>query len=147
MLRSAFTVNLCALWQTVTVFALVCSVSLAQDADSMPQRDFWPQWRGPNGTGVSETSQPPIHWSPTENVVWKTPIPGKGHSTPVVWGKAIFVTTATPIGEKFTPKMSGRPGEHDNAAVDSKHEFSLIAIDRETGNVRCIERFRLKRGT
>lgn len=136
MLRLAFTGNLCSLWQTGIVFAFACSVSLAQDADSMPQRDFWPQWRGPNGTGVSETSQPPIHWSPTENVVWKTPIPGKGHSTPVVWGNAIFVTTATPIGEKFTPKMSGRPGEHDNAAVDSTHEFSLIAIDRETGKIR-----------
>lgn len=53
----------------------------------------WPGWRGPRGDGTSEEKDLPVHWSRTENVVWKTPVPGKGHSSPVVWGDRVFLTT------------------------------------------------------
>jgi outer membrane protein assembly factor BamB len=53
----------------------------------------WPGWRGPRGDGTSHEQHIPIRWSQTENVRWKTPIPGKGHSSPVVWGDRIFLTT------------------------------------------------------
>jgi outer membrane protein assembly factor BamB len=53
----------------------------------------WPSWRGPRGDGTSTEANIPLRWSATENVLWKTPIPGKGHSSPVVWGDRIFVTT------------------------------------------------------
>ena len=96
----------------------------------------WPQWRGPLGTGVSNSAHPPIDWSPTENILWKTAIPGKGHSTPIIWGNSVFVTTAIPVGKKLTPKMSGRPGEHDNLPIDSTYEFAVISIDRISGAVR-----------
>jgi len=56
----------------------------------------WPQWRGPRRDGSSLETGLPIRWSDTENVAWKTPIPGKGHSSPIVWGDRIFVTTAQP---------------------------------------------------
>lgn len=95
----------------------------------------WPQWRGPSGTGVSTTAKPPLEWSQTENVRWKTVLPGKGHSTPIVWNDKVFVTTAIPVGPKLPPKMSGRPGEHDNAPVDSAFEFAVLAIDRATGAI------------
>ena len=111
------------------LFLVACQV-IDQDAIN------WPQWRGPLGTGVSMQSHPPLDWSSTENILWKTALPGKGHSTPVVWGNSVFVTTAIPVGQKLTPKMSGRPGEHDNAAVDSEYEFAVIALDRETGEIR-----------
>ena len=58
-----------------------------------PPADDWPQWRGPNGAGISEGTYPD-RWSPTEHIAWKTEIPGKGHSSPVVWGDRVFVTTA-----------------------------------------------------
>jgi outer membrane protein assembly factor BamB len=51
----------------------------------------WPQWRGPNGDGVCPDSNLPLHWSETENVAWKCPLPD-GASTPVIWGDAIFAT-------------------------------------------------------
>jgi len=54
----------------------------------------WPMWRGPRGDGTSLEKNVPVQWSPTQNVVWKTPIPGKGHSSPIVWGDRIFVVTA-----------------------------------------------------
>ncbi len=54
----------------------------------------WPCWRGPRGDGSSLETSVPVRWSNTDNVFWKTPIPGKGHSSPIVWGDRIFLTTA-----------------------------------------------------
>src|SRR5262249_12983795 len=54
----------------------------------------WPAWRGPEGTGVAEESQLPLRWSSSENVRWRTALPGPGHSTPIVWNGRIFVTQA-----------------------------------------------------
>ena len=54
----------------------------------------WPQWRGPNGDGISAEKNVPTKWSASENVVWKTPLPGIGHSSPVVWRDSVFLTTA-----------------------------------------------------
>lgn len=53
----------------------------------------WPGWRGPRGDGTSTETGAPVRWSATENVLWKTPIAGKGHSSPVVWAKRVFVTS------------------------------------------------------
>ncbi len=55
----------------------------------------WPQWRGPGGMGVSDETGLPIEWSTTRNVVFKTAIGGRGHSSPVVWEDRIFLTTAS----------------------------------------------------
>ncbi len=52
----------------------------------------WPQWRGPLATGVAPHADPPIEWSETKNIRWKVELPGKGHSTPIVWGDRVFVT-------------------------------------------------------
>src|SRR5690242_16807759 len=54
----------------------------------------WPQWRGPNGDGISTETNVPIKWSATENVAWKSPLPGNGHSSPTVWEDSVFLTTA-----------------------------------------------------
>lgn len=111
-------------------------VTCAGSGHSLTAQSNWPQWRGPLGSGAaSADARPPIHWNETENVRWKIPLPGRGHSTPIVWGDRVFVTTAVPVGEKLTPKMSGRPGAHDNLPVDSKHQFVVMAIDRADGNV------------
>ena len=53
----------------------------------------WPGSRGPRGDGISDEQKVPLTWSGTENVAWKTKIPGKGHSSPVIWGDRIFLTT------------------------------------------------------
>lgn len=54
----------------------------------------WPGWRGPRGDGTSVETQVPVRWSGTENIEWKTPIPGKGHASPIVWDNRIFLITA-----------------------------------------------------
>ncbi len=67
----------------VSIFALASSAG-AED---------WPGWRGPRGDGTSTESGIPIRWSKTENVAWKVAIPGKGHSSPIIWGERVFLTT------------------------------------------------------
>src|SRR5580700_10431186 len=57
----------------------------------------WPQWRGPNWNGIAN-GDAPLHWSDTEHIKWKAEIPGRGHSSPVIWGDKIFVTTSVPTG-------------------------------------------------
>lgn len=57
----------------------------------------WPEFRGPTGQGHSDARRVPLEWSETKNVVWKTPIPGTGWSSPVVWGRQVWMTTA--LGE------------------------------------------------
>ena len=54
----------------------------------------WPAWRGPTNDGVTEETNLPLAWSATSNVKWKTPLPDRGNSTPVVWGDKVFVTQA-----------------------------------------------------
>jgi len=55
--------------------------------------DTWPQWRGPEGTGVSKATGLPIIWNDTQNILWKCPLPAWGTSTPAIWKEAIFVTS------------------------------------------------------
>jgi outer membrane protein assembly factor BamB len=54
----------------------------------------WPGWRGPRGDGTSMETKVPVRWGATENIQWKTPIPGKGHASPIVWEDRLFLTTA-----------------------------------------------------
>jgi outer membrane protein assembly factor BamB len=53
----------------------------------------WQAWRGPHGNGVTDETDIPDRWSKTENIHWKVPIPGRGYSSPIIWGKRIFLTT------------------------------------------------------
>jgi len=54
----------------------------------------WPQWRGPDGNGVSSEKNLPVKWSTNENVRWRTPLPERGNSSPIIWGNRVFVTQA-----------------------------------------------------
>ena len=112
-----------------TLFLGVCVIAKAEESLA------WSEWRGPNATGVALNSKPPIEWSPEKNIRWRTALPGRGHSTPVVLDNRIFLTSAVPFGSKLVPKMSGRPGEHDNLAVDSKFQFVVMCIDRKDGKL------------
>jgi outer membrane protein assembly factor BamB len=60
----------------------------------------WGQWRGPTGQGHSDDESVPLTWGEKQNLVWKTPLPGVGNSTPVVWEDRIFLTAASPDGQK-----------------------------------------------
>ena len=55
---------------------------------------YWSRWRGPSGQGIVDGTGYPDTWSETTNVVWKTAVPGSGHSSPIVWDDRIFLTTS-----------------------------------------------------
>ena len=57
----------------------------------------WPAWRGADGSGVAAEGNPPTQWSETENVKWKTALPGDGQSTPVIWADKIFLQAAVAL--------------------------------------------------
>jgi outer membrane protein assembly factor BamB len=90
----------------------------------------WLHWRGPFGTGMA-VSDAPVRWSDTSGVTWKVAIPGRGHSTPVVVGERVFLTTAIPTGRQSaapTPRGSG-----GGADAGLEHRFEVMAIDRRSG--------------
>jgi len=64
--------------------------------------DYWPRWRGPSGQGLVSDTGYPDRWSDSENIVWKTPVPGNGNSSPIVWGDRIFLTTAYDGGRRLS---------------------------------------------
>jgi outer membrane protein assembly factor BamB len=90
-------------------------------------------------TGVAPRATPPVEWSETKNVRWKVEIPGKGSSTPVVWGERIFLLTAVPTGEpKAAPPPPGTgaapPGGGPRSVLpDRTQQFTVLALRRSDG--------------
>lgn len=110
-------------------------LSAEQTTLQEPERQ-WGQWRGPRATGAAHpAAAPPVRWDEANNVRWKTPLPGRGHSSPVVWGDHIFLTAAVPVGEAFAPIHDNAPGSHDNLPVTHKHGFQVIAVNRHSGKI------------
>ena len=95
----------------------------------------WPQFRGPGATGVSEGQAKPVKWdaSTSQNVRWKTPIPGLSHSSPVVWGNKVFVTTA--VNSVKDETRFGLYGDVEPVKDDPKHAWKIFAIDKSTGQI------------
>jgi outer membrane protein assembly factor BamB len=93
----------------------------------------WPQYRGPASDGIGEGATLPQTWSETENVVWRTKIPGWGWSSPIVWGNRIFTTSAIGQTELPTPHIGGYPGGHIGS--EEEHRWLVHALDFETGAV------------
>lgn len=90
---------------TVLISSFCCSLAIA--ADNSPQTN-WPQWRGPLGNGLAEPGDYPLEFSADDHVVWKVELPGRGNSTPAVWGDHIFVTC--PISAQEGKEDSGQDG-------------------------------------
>ncbi|MCI0460534.1 MAG: PQQ-like beta-propeller repeat protein [Gemmataceae bacterium] len=121
----------------VNKLVITCLLAVAADADrgGVETQDYWPQWRGPLGTGVAPNAHPPVEWSETKHIRWKTALPGKGHSTPIVWGERLFLTTAIPYGEAVKPRYPNRPGAHDNLDLTHAHAFVVLAVNRRDGRI------------
>jgi len=97
----------------------------------------WPSFRGREASGIADGQHLPDHWSPAsgENILWRTPIPGLGHSSPIVWGDLVFVTTAISSRDNATFKP-GLYGDGDASEDRSPQRWLLYAIDKRTGRVR-----------
>src|SRR5688572_19021073 len=100
----------------------------------------WPQWRGPDLNGVARGTAP-AQWSETRNIKWKTLIPGRGFSTPVLWGDRLFLTTAIPTGPAPEPPPQPaagaagggrRGGPGGGGGPQAEHRFEVVCLDRKT---------------
>src|SRR5512144_105192 len=90
---------------------LLCTVLVLRN--SALASDNWTSYRGPTDQGHADSANLPLKWSESENVAWKIKLPGKGRSTPAVWGDRIWLTTATEDGK----------------------ELSALSIDKNTGEI------------
>jgi len=98
--------------------------------------DEWPQFRGPNGSGVAAQSSPPVSWDVDsgENVKWSVSIPGLAHSSPVVWGDRVYMTTA--VSDEDDPELRvGLYGDIKPVEGDGVHGWVVMALDVKTGDV------------
>jgi hypothetical protein len=93
----------------------------------------WPQWRGPLANGIAPHADPPVHWSETKNIRWRIPLPGKAHSSPIVFADRVFLQTAAPVGPAQKPVYDRAPGTHDNVPITHRHQFVALAISRRDG--------------
>src|SRR5438552_1890921 len=101
----------------------IVSVALALLAvTGVSATDQWPQFRGPYAGAMPDDPALPDRWSETENVVWKTAIPGLGWSSPVVWDDHIFLTSAISTGKEKAP-VPGLYDEHDHVKADAPHRW------------------------
>jgi len=96
----------------------------------------WPSFRGASASGVADGQDPPIAWDGEAgvNVAWKTRIPGLGHSSPVVWGDRVFITTAV----SSNPNPEFRPGglRGDNVSDDrTEQAWKVLALDKSAGKI------------
>jgi len=136
MRRSFFPMQVC-----LTLFVVIIGASFAVAGKAGDPKNNWSQWRGPEGNGISAETNLPSEWSDTKNIKWKSPIPGRGHSSPVVWDNKIFLTTAVegdivPGAKAVEHKDEGKPFKHpDSVGADKKHIFKVLCIDRDTGKI------------
>jgi len=120
----------------------------------VPDQAHWPQWRGPFLNGMARGDAPTV-WSDTSNIKWKADIAGRGHSTPVIWGDKIFLTTAIPTGKPAPappatapPSPSGNEqsgqggaqqrrgrGPGGDTGPQAEHKFEVLCLDRKTGKL------------
>jgi outer membrane protein assembly factor BamB len=96
----------------------------------------WPSFRGPHASGIAEGQNLPDEWNARtgQNILWRTAIPGLAHSSPIVWGNRVFVTSAV----SSDPKATFRPGlygDGDASKDQSVHRWIIYALDKQTGKV------------
>ena len=110
------------LWIRPTLVLICCLASRTNFAAE------WPQFRGVGGNAVAEDEKTPVTWSGTENIAWKQALPGRGASSPIVWGDRIFLTAFTGFGTD-----EEAPGEKENLRLH------VICLDRGSGKIRWDE--------
>jgi outer membrane protein assembly factor BamB len=121
------------------LFVVLAACLTATGARSAAGPGDWPYWRGPNADGMA-VGDAPLEWSDTEHVRWTIDIPGLGHSSPVIWGDQIFLTTAIPVGAAgaalaLAPAERGGRTALVSSGPFAPHKFDVLSIDRKTGKI------------
>ena len=118
----------------MSIRLLVISMVLATSAAWCTATENWPQFRGPGASGVSPTTCP-VKWDvkTSENVRWKTPVPGMGHSSPVIWEDRLFITTAVPVEGGDQTLKTGLYGDIGSVNESAEYRWLVLCFDKNTG--------------
>ena len=121
-------------WTTAALLPLV--LALSPGVEKSPLSNHWPSFRGANAGGIAEGFELPVTWNleRSENVRWKTAIPGLGLSSPVVWGNRIFISTAIG-GQESRQLKAGLYGSVDSVDDDTPHRWIVYCVDKQTGQI------------
>ncbi len=123
-----------AILAIIAVASFLWSFSTGQASEE----SYWPYWRGPAADGMA-VGDAPLHWSDTQNVRWKADIPGRGQSSPIVYGSRVFVTTAIPTGKPAAPAAATSQTPQSSFGGDPgpqpEHDFVVLCLDRNTGKI------------
>ncbi len=98
-------------------------------------QDNWPQFRGPDASGVSDSASFPDKWSATENVAWKRDIPGRGWSSPIVWDDRVFLTTVINTGQEEEIKKGLYFGGDRPKPADAVHQWWVYCLNLHSGDI------------
>ena len=123
---------------TLVFAVLLTAAGVESQTDSLDTQRDWPQWRGPYGTGVAAIGNPPASWSESENVAWKTEIPGLGSATPIVWGDRLYLLTAIQAAAaepRRVPDPDPRGAHADVVPSTHVYRFTLLALSRADGRI------------
>lgn len=118
--------------------AALLSALLSMEAGGQdPAGGNWPQFRGPNASGVADGKPLPTRWDvpKNESILWKTPTPGLGFSSPVIWGDQIFLTTSVSEGDKQASLRVGLYGDIAPVTDDTPQSFRVLCLDKNTGKI------------
>lgn len=131
----------------IAILTMCVGVLVALGSSASQHTDFeknWHHWRGPHATGAAINANPPTTWSETENIRWKSELPGMGHAAPIVWGDKVFIQTAIKGEEQ---KMEDEEADDDNPfsgffqqgrggnGPTNTYKFDLLALNRSDGSI------------
>lgn len=112
----------------------------SEDYKAPPGAENWPSFRGVRASGITAGQDIPLKWDVKKgtNILWKTPIPGLGHSSPVIWQDRVFITTAVGKDEKPYLKV-GLYGASPDNPENFIHHYRVYCIDRKSGQISWVK--------
>jgi outer membrane protein assembly factor BamB len=133
---------LSAIFLCVSALCLTVAVAPAHFlGDPGSKSSNWSGWRGSEGNGLSPETNLPAEWSADKNIKWKTPIDGRGTSSPIVWGNRVFLTTdiegeVVPGAQAVKHLIEGKEFKHPDAVgAERNHDMKVVCLDRNSGKI------------
>ncbi len=123
--------------RTTAAFGILLITLAGISPSAIPDGQNWPQWRGPDGQGHAAAKNVPVEWSEAKGIMWKTEAPGRGHSSPVIWGKQLWITTANekPASKEETERrLKANTGDQPVTVLESA-SLRAVCLDRDTGRI------------
>jgi outer membrane protein assembly factor BamB len=124
-------------------FQFAVLLTLASLVQPLEGADVWPQFRGPGGQGHSTTTGLPLHWGEQENICWKSPLPGRGWSSPVVADGSVWLTTAVESAASESQRQARVAGRPMALELEVAQSITLLALEVDLTSGRVMRNIEL----